>query len=597
MAQITVRANLSNVSIPLLIEEFGRSVIVRQQDLNYVPAVASKADLDKDVGIPQVYYAHNVMPTNYGYRSISYANQISAIGVNTFDQVFNLLSVSGQKAFLAVNSDGSLYVCHSGVGYVWTSLTGIKKADYTEGTNTGTGYIAAASVAYGGADDVYLATFTSATSYQVKKNGVNEAVGTTGVEYVSADTKVKFTINSGITPFISGDNFTLTISAATFLGAITYSALSGETYIASEGQGVFSYDFTTNSLTWRLAAGLSGANILGICGSNGYLIAYSTDAVSWSSTIDPLDFVPSLSTGAGGGSVEEAKGPIRRLVSLTSGFIVFTAANAVVGVFGQNIRYPFTFREIPNAGGISDLTLVTDEADSTAVYAFTTHGLQQVSSQKATNIMPELSDMLTGKRFEDFDTATLTFSSQNLVNPLKKRVEFISGRFLVISYGISSFTHSIVYDTALQRFGKLKLAHVSAFQYGFLDADDADTPKKQVAFVTADGNVKTIEFASGVQSEDSAILMGKFQYMRQRVLQLEGVDVESTEPGLPLTCYDYATQDGKTFSGTPVSGFELASGQTKRYSFHNTGVNHSLMLIGTFKLNTVILKFTVGGDR
>ena len=156
MAQVVVRANLSNVQIPLLTEEFGRSVIVRQQDINYVPTVSSKADLDKDIGIPQVYYAHNVMPTNYGYRSIAFANQISGLGITTFQQVFNLLSISGQKAFLAVNSDGTLYVCHSGIGYAWNALTGIKKAVYTEGTNTGSGYMVGASVKPGSANDVYL---------------------------------------------------------------------------------------------------------------------------------------------------------------------------------------------------------------------------------------------------------------------------------------------------------------------------------------------------------------------------------------------------------------------------------------------------------
>lgn len=598
MAQVTIRANLSNVQIPLLTEEFGRSVIVRQQDLNYNPTLASKADVDKDVGIPQVYYAHNVMPTNYGYRSISYSNQIAPLGIDTFSQVINLLSISGAKAFLAVTTDGSLYVSHVGVGYVWTQITGFMKATYTEGTNTGTGYIASVSVLNGSAADVYLVTMTSATAFQVKKNGVNEATGTTGTEYVSANGKMKFTLNSGTTAFVAGDNFTLTLSAATFLGAITYVPLSGETYIASEGNGIFQYDFTANTLIWRMAVGIEPAQLLGIAGANGYLIVYSIDTVTWSSTIDPLDFIPSLSTGAGGGSVEEAKGPIRRIVSLTSGFIVFTAANAVAAIFGQNIRFPFTFREIPNAGGISDLTLVTDEADSTSVYAFTTHGLQQISTQKATNVMPELSDMLTGKRFEDFDTGTLTFSTQNLTNPLKKRVEFISGRFLVISYGISSFTHSIIYDTSLQRFGKLKIDHVSAFQYGFLDADDADTPKKQIALITKNGQVKTVEFAAGVTSDDSVIFLGKFQYMRSRVLTLENVELETIDEGAALTIYDYATSDGKTFTGTPISGWDTGlTGLTRSYNFHNTGMNHSLLAKGTFRLNSMQLTFTVGGDR
>jgi hypothetical protein len=598
MAQVVIRANLSSVQIPLLTEEFGRSVIVRQQDLNYVPSAASKVDLDKDIGIPQIYYAHNVMPTYYGYRSIAYSLQIPASGTDRFNQVFNLLSYDGKKAFLATTSDGKLYVCHSGTGYVWTQLPDSIYAVSTEGSNTGTGYMVLAS-ATGGTPNIYLVTMTSATAFNVKKNGVLETpgTGTTGTEYVSEDGLVRFTINTGTTAFITGDNFTLSFNRAVFTGAITKAALSGETYICAEGNGIYRYDFTTNKLVWVMLTGIDPTGILGITASNGYLVAYSIDTVAWSSVIDPLDFIPSLSTGAGSGSVEEAKGPIRRCVGLTSGFIVFTAANAVAAVFGQNIRYPFTFREIPNAGGIADLNLVTDEADSTAVYAYTSYGLQQIATNKATNVMPEISDFLTGKRFEDLDTSSLQLIQTVLTSPIKKRVEFVSGRFLVISYGINSFTHSLIYDTALQRFGKLKLDHVICFQYGFLDADDADTPKKQLAFLQADGKVYTVDYAAGGSSLDSVMMLGKFQYMRSRHMQLDSVELESIDSDDELAVYDLITLDGKTFE-PPVSGHLMpVSGISRLYNFRLSATNHTLLILGTYRLNSVQIAFNTHGKR
>lgn len=599
MAQAVIRANLSSVQIPLLTEEFGRSVIVRQQDLNYVPTVASKADADKDIGIPQIYYAHNVMPTYYGYRSLAFSNQIPAASpaVSTFKQVFNLLSVPGDKVFLAVNSDGTLYICTLDTNYLWTPISGFSKAAVTEGTNAGDGYVVSARVLSGAGTDIYVATFTSATAFNVTKNGGADGAGTTATEYTSANGKVKFTINSGTTPFIAGDNFTLTLSAASFNLAITSAALSGETYICSEGSGIFQYDFTTNNLVWRLAAGLDATGILGITASNGYMITYSVDTVAWSSTIDPLDFVPSLSTGAGSGSVEDAKGPIRRCVGLTSGFIVFTAANAVAAIFGQNIRYPFTFREVPNAGGISDLSLVTDEADSTSVYAFTTHGFQQITTMKATSVMPEVGDFLTGKRFEDMDADTLTLTQTNLTSPIKKQVQFISGRYLVISYGMDSFTHALVYDTAMQRFGKLKHNHVTVFQYGFLDADDADTPRKQLAMMQSDGTVLTVEYAAGITSEDSIMILGKFQYTRSRHIQLDAVELESVEPTDDLDVYDLQTLDGKTFEA-PVAGYVMPYlGFSRCYNFRLSAQNHSILIKGTFKLDSIQITFNVHGKR
>lgn len=597
MAQITVRANLSSAHIPLLSEEFGRSIIVRAQDMNYVPQINAKdSDAAKDVGIPQVYYAHNVLPTNYGYRSISYSTQIPATAVNTFSQVFTLLGSAGQKAFLAVCTDGSLYVCHSGTGYTWSASTSYYKAINTSGANVGDGQMTSAYVKQGAGAGYYTAIFTSATAFAVSKNGVPESTGTAGVEYTSADTKVKFTISTSLVAFAAGDTFTLTISAATFTGNITKAALGGETYIASEGNGVFQYDFTTNTLVWRLAAGVLSTQILGITTSNGYMILYSTDTVLWSSTINELDFIPSLSTGAGGGSIEDAKGPVRRCVGLSSGFLVFTASNCVAAAYANNARFPFIYREVPNAGGIPDLSQVTDEADSTSVYAFTTHGLQQISGQKALVIMPEISDMLTGKRFEDFDTNTLTFSTQNLSASIKKRIEFISGRYLVISYGITSFTHAIVVDTVLNRHGKLKIPHTSVFQYGFLDADDADTPKKQIAFIASSGQVKTVEFAAGVTSQDSVALIGRFQYVRQRVLQLDQVELESVDPGTDCELYTFPAADSKTLTD-PVLGYKIESGLTRTYRFRSTALTHTLAIKGTFRLNSLVIRFCVGGDR
>lgn len=599
MAQVTIRANLSSVQIPLLTEEFGRSVIVRQQDLNYVPTVSSKADLDKDIGIPQIYYAHNVMPTSYGYRSVAFSSQIPAASpaVTTFDQVFNLVSPAGNKAFLAVNADGTLYTCHLGTGYTWSAISGFYTATITAGTNTGDGYLTSAAVYSGIGAHTYVVTFTSSTAFSVTKDAAAYGSGTVGVEWVSADTKLKFILSTGATAFVAGDSFTITTSSASFTGAITHAALSGASYIAAEGSGIFQYDFTNNTLIWRLAAGIDSSIILGITSSNGYLIVYSADTVAWSSVVDSLDLVPSLATGAGSGSVEDAKGAIRRCVGLTSGFLVFTTANCVAAVFSNNVRFPFTFREVANAGGISDLSLVTDEADSTSVYAFTSYGLQQVSSQKAQMVLPELSDFLTGKRFEDFDYNTLTFSVSNLSSPMKKRVEFVSGRFLVISFGATQFTHAMVYDTALQRFGKLKYTHVSVFQYGFLDADDADTPKKQISLLGSDGQVKTLEFAAGVVSTDSVLMLGKFQHARTRNMTLEAVEVESIDSSAACAVYDFPTLDGKTFLA-PVAGYDTGlTGLTKTFTFRNTASNHSIMIHGTYRINSLQITFNSGGKR
>lgn len=85
MAQVVYRANLSSPFFPLLSSQQGHSVIVPGIDENYSRLLATSADVDKDIGIPQLYYAQNVVPTNYGYQSLAYTTYTLAPGDILYD--------------------------------------------------------------------------------------------------------------------------------------------------------------------------------------------------------------------------------------------------------------------------------------------------------------------------------------------------------------------------------------------------------------------------------------------------------------------------------------------------------------------------------
>lgn len=53
MGQVVYRANLSAPNFPMLSGNFGRTVIVKGQDQNYIGSslLVSPADADKDVGV------------------------------------------------------------------------------------------------------------------------------------------------------------------------------------------------------------------------------------------------------------------------------------------------------------------------------------------------------------------------------------------------------------------------------------------------------------------------------------------------------------------------------------------------------------------
>lgn len=596
MGAVTYRANLSSVKIPLISEEFGRSIILKQQDQNFVPTTVSKADMDKDIGVPQAVYAHNVMPTDYGYKSVGYSTQITGLPVNTFFQAYYLESSTGQKVYVSTNSDGNIYYCSSSTNYSWVlSTNSPRSVSVSAGTgNTGTGNVTGLEAKAGATLKTYSISFTSATAFDI----TGEASGTVDTLWTSADGKVSFILLAGDTAFVSGDTFSITVSSSSFTGKdITKATVSGTSYLGVEGQGIYYYDFSTDSLTSVVATGISTADIKGVVNCGGYLLIYSSDTFAWSSLVSPTDFVPSLITGAGGGSVEGARGPIRKCVSVQGGILIFTAVNAVAATQSSNSRYPFNFREIANCGGLTDLSLCTDEAADASVYAFTTHGLQQITVQRALTLYPDVTDFLSGQYYESFDSDILEFNRIKLTSALKKRLEYVSGRYLVISYGDEDLQYALVFDTALQRYGKLKIQHKSAMQYGFLDADSADTPRRQLAFLADDGSVKTVDFTASNSATDSVILLGKYQFVRARTLQLQEVELETIDPDANCLVYDLPSMDGKTLNGKIAGYLSSNSGGSRKYNFHNTAMNHIIAVKGNFRLNSLLLTFNIHGNR
>lgn len=508
MADIVFRANLEAKTFPLLTELHGRTVIVKGQDQNYVPQATVKAEADKNIGIPQLYYAHNVLPTTYGYQSVGYQQYVSPEATASFfDSARTIRDGDGNVALMATTTDGRIFILNP-LGTTWIEKT--------------------------------------------------PPVGWTDEN-------------------------------------VTTAYVSGTTYIYFATIGCYKYDWGTSDFVAVTLTGLTAADIIGVVEQAGYLIAFSADAIAYSSTIDPTDFTPSLVTGAGGGSVEGARGAIVAAVPVYQGFIIFTSSNAISATYSQNPRYPFTFTEITGAGGLSDSHYVTYDTNSGSVYAYTTAGLQTVSLRQASTLFPEVTDFLSGSRFEDFDDDTNTFSVNTIGASSLKRLQVIASRYLVISYGYPALSHALVVDTSLQQMGKLKRAHADIFEFQLYDQATIETPRKSMAVLSANGTVHLVNGDIGFPGSEGTILLGKYQYVRSRMLQLQQVDVENASG--TLECYDIPTLDGKNFE-TPIAGYEkVNSGQLRSYAFHNTGMNHSILLRGSFNLVSTVLTFNVHGAR
>lgn len=524
MSQIKYRGNLSARAFPLIAEQFGRTVIVGGQDQNFNRQVVSAEDIDKDRGIPQVYYCHNVMPTAEGLQSVGYLNQWPGNNVTTFKSIYNTRSNTADYVQLAHTSTGTNYILRPFFGTVWELI--------------------------------------------------NTIPGDTGVAQV------------------------------------TTAVISGQTYFCFAGLGVYYLNTATFTLDKITLIGITDAAVKGIVSSSSYLIAWTGTYIGWASAVahvavtDPFDFTPSLLTGAGGGQIDTIRGSITVCVNHYLGFIIYTANNAVGAMYSGNARFPFNFKEIIGVGGLEDIDLVSSDSDAGNHYAFTYSGMQLVGMTGAKSVMSEVTDFLAGKYFEDFDDASKAFVRTVLTVPMNKAINMISDRYLVISYGKfitnrQELTHAIVFDAAQQRFGKFKLDHVASFEWNtkhFLTEDLADSARTSIGFLQKDGTIKTVTFVSGASNSNGTLILGKYQYTRQRVMTLDGVEFENVFPTSTFSVSNLLSVDGKNTALAPVTALAPA-GNLRKYACRQTGINHSLLIQGNFFLSDVLLTFHMNGRR
>lgn len=512
MAQQEYRAGLYNPVFPFTTDRFGRSVILGQIDQASVRSTSQSAqDASTTTQVPQMYYCHNVMPTEYGVQSVAFSPYTSAFpGATDFRQMLQLQDGLGRSAYLGITSTDQVYISFPNFA-TWQLLATV--------TGAGTALVTAAFV-------------------------------------------------------------------------------KSVTYIYFANYGCYEYDFDTNTLQSVSLNGLSNSDVIGILTISGYMLAWTVDQLAWSTPGDPTEFDP-LQEGAGGGAVEGARGAIVVCAATSSGFIVYTTANAVAATYSSNQDFPFNFRELAQSGGISVPEHVDYSSQTSGQYAYTTQGLQLISVQSAQTVFPELTDFLSGKRYEYFDTALNQLIVIKLTASMSKAVRVIGSRYLAISYGLpgaDSYSHVLIYDGLLKRYGKLKYDHVQVVDL-FLGDESFDIPRRSIGLLKNTGEVSVVNLDMYADAADSVLILGKYQLIRQRFLQVDAVDFEGIEQEDSFTVHDAYSIDGKNQFVSASLVPNVASGFLRSFYCSIAAMNHSFIVKGTFALNTVILRFHVNGRR
>lgn len=384
---------------------------------------------------------------------------------------------------------------------------------------------------------------------------------------------------------------------------LSVATINGQSYLCVGRRAIYRVTNRT-TLTPITTAGLNQASVLGITSSMGYMIAWSLTGVSWSSATDPLDFVPSDVTGAGGGNIQEAKGSLVWCQDTSYGFLIYTQKNAVQATWSGNVEFPWNFRAIPGSGGVNNKFAVSKEVNG-QTYAYTSNGLQQIYHTGAKTILPFLTDYLSGRVFETVSAGVFTRSV--LTRPFNVFVSYVGDRYLVLSYGDSTFTSAgdinnrgaLIVDTVSGRLGRLSLGHRLCFE--IIDASlGTPGPRDSIALLLASGQIQVVDFDLGNTARIGKLILGRYQVARGFMSQLLQLRVELLDPQSTFTVTDYVSMSGlnRDVQMQSGNGYLLESDDKNRlYNFSSWGKSHLIEINGSFNITSLEYVFNVDGVR
>ena len=382
----------------------------------------------------------------------------------------------------------------------------------------------------------------------------------------------------------------------------SHANITGQSYVcwAYTAAGVRRINITAGTTSSATDAGdtlvgISAANIKGICASGNYLIAHAEQTISWSSPNNPMDFTPSLVTGAGTATPTDLKGRILAIRQTASGFFIYTTQNIIAATYSGNTTHPWVFRHVQGSAGLQSGTDKVTELISDASIAWTTDGLQQVTAQGITPILAEITDFLRGRIIESYNAVTGVITQTALAADIQVSLRQISERYLVISYGTTAtpYSSALVFDAALKRWGKLTVSHV---QVAALPSSQA-TADRVLCFIAADGTTTQFSLEATNTTADGVAIFGRITTTRTSALTLQRVAIESVKAADVFTCKVSTSYRGGSRHDAIATLTAINLGASTEFNARVTGVSHFVHLAGMLNLTSLEVSASQAGVR
>lgn len=560
MAANRFKLAVNNADIPFTSAMAARAAVNAGLDsAPRTPRVFMGADDSADYNLAQVVYGENIMPMGHGVTSIGFVDVATAHGSEQFDSIFPLRD-ENENAVLFSPAHGNNFV-YDPVTDTWTGEDIPTIWSLTPDTDP-----AASRVTYAYVDGK---TFVC---YSRLKNG------TTDMSIMQWD-------------------------------SVTKTLVPSTTVIINLPFGVGEID--------------------GISSSSGYLIIWSGLTVAWAfydgAEFDYQLYTNGNYTGSGYQIPEDVQGPINAIIGISGGFLIFTSRNCVSANYhAQTISSPWVFKEVPDAGGLDSYEQATVEGSLGKVMAYTSAGIQTITINSAEHAHPKLSDFITQRKVERYDFDTHLLVPGTLDSDCYVKLTAVGNRYVVVSYGFypNLYSYALIYDVALQRWGKIRLLHRDCFAHtyqteaggityaalldvtyealGSTSYEGLTVPttsvvpaQRALAFMTAGGGIKLASWAYKDTVDPAVVILGRIQLGRSKDTQLNRVEVEGLQQG---NVYIQASNNGRTIAGVWDT---VAVEQTEDY--HAAGClvdckNFNIVIEGTFDISTVICEALPSGD-
>ena len=406
---------------------------------------------------------------------------------------------------------------------------------------------------------------------------------------------------------------------------ITRAYVAGRSFVMYEKERLYEYNGSTGAVdnvtsSLVLPTGYAISDIRGCGAASNYLLLFTDIGILWSSPSDPLNFDSSLNNGSGQQIPQDVRGQISAILPVSGGAIIYTVRNAVAIFFTNSAATPFVFKGISNAGGVASYEQVAYDADEKFQYVWGSGGFQSVSLQGANPVFPEVSDFLTSFIYETYDYTNNVVVSQKLGSNMSVKLTFVSNRFLVVSYGPVGdiFTHALIFDSALQRWGKVKIDHVDAISYpypniaGDLTYDQLVTsyeglgdasydslgvgilsispPKRTIAFLGLHGNIEILSVDYlGTGIAQSVAIFGQLAHNRNKFTTLDSVELDGLDDVVDGRLFILNSIDGRNIARvTEFLTYGLQTGDYKNFLGEETGRQLCISVVGSFQLTSLI---------